>query len=487
MHRVLLAAVVAALFLAPTAGAWTWPVHGPVVQPFVFDPAHPYAAGQHRGIDIGAAAGAASPRPRPGRSTFAGTVPASGKSLTITTRRRLRRHADAPRRDLGRRRARRSPKATPSARRAFRRAGARPALRPPRASGSPPRPRATSILCRSCRPSLRHRSRASRPRRRRRRRLPRPHQPRSRRPLPAAAAPARPPAPPRPPPVAAQRRAAAGSAARGAGRARLRTRALRSPPSHASAHSVDRPRSGDEPCAVTARRRTAAPQPLTARSRRSARPAVRAATPARAASTRLRVAPARPLRGAPRPAARSPRPCAAARDLTPCSRPAPRSRGAATRCSERGARGPVAADRVGQLARPLAARRGCRAARWLPASLAAQGCAARPSLSWNAMTFYVTTPIYYVNDRAAHRPRVHDDRGRHPQAPSPAARRGDVLPHRRRRARDEGLARRRGAGPAGAAVRRSDRRGLARAAEAAACGVGLLHPDERRRPQGVRP
>ena len=36
------------------AQAWSWPVHGPVLQPFAYDEAHPYAAGQHRGIDIGA-------------------------------------------------------------------------------------------------------------------------------------------------------------------------------------------------------------------------------------------------------------------------------------------------------------------------------------------------------------------------------------------------------------------------------------------------
>src|ERR671931_386280 len=54
MRRALLAAVAAALHFAPLAGAWTWPPDGPVLQPFVFDPAHPYAAGQHRGIDIGA-------------------------------------------------------------------------------------------------------------------------------------------------------------------------------------------------------------------------------------------------------------------------------------------------------------------------------------------------------------------------------------------------------------------------------------------------
>ena len=85
MHRVLLAAVVAALFLAPTAGAWTWPVNGQVVQPFVFDPAHPYAAGQHRGIDIAAGAGSPVAAPAAGTVTFSGVVPTSGTSLTITT------------------------------------------------------------------------------------------------------------------------------------------------------------------------------------------------------------------------------------------------------------------------------------------------------------------------------------------------------------------------------------------------------------------
>ncbi len=85
MRRVLLAAVAAALVLAPAAGAWTWPVGGPVLQPFVFDPAHPYAAGQHRGLDVGAAAGAVVVAPAAGTVTFSGTVPSSGKSLTITT------------------------------------------------------------------------------------------------------------------------------------------------------------------------------------------------------------------------------------------------------------------------------------------------------------------------------------------------------------------------------------------------------------------
>ena len=50
------------------------------------------------------------------------------------------------------------------------------------------------------------------------------------------------------------------------------------------------------------------------------------------------------------------------------------------------------------------------------------------------MRYYLTTPIYYVNATPAHRARVHDDRRGRPRPAPPAARRGDVLPHRHRRA-----------------------------------------------------
>src|SRR6266567_112295 len=56
--RLLIAAAAAALIVPASALGWTWPVAGPVLIGFSFDPAHPYAAGQHRGIDIGAPAGA---------------------------------------------------------------------------------------------------------------------------------------------------------------------------------------------------------------------------------------------------------------------------------------------------------------------------------------------------------------------------------------------------------------------------------------------
>ena len=68
MRRMLIVAVVAALLVAPVARAWTWPVGGPVLQPFSFDSSHPYAAGEHRGVDIGAGTGAAGTAARTGRN-----------------------------------------------------------------------------------------------------------------------------------------------------------------------------------------------------------------------------------------------------------------------------------------------------------------------------------------------------------------------------------------------------------------------------------
>jgi hypothetical protein len=83
--RVALLVVLLLVVFVPAAGAWTWPVEGPVVQGFSFDHAHPYAAGQHRGVDIGAASGASVLAPAAGVVSFAGNVPSSGKSLTIET------------------------------------------------------------------------------------------------------------------------------------------------------------------------------------------------------------------------------------------------------------------------------------------------------------------------------------------------------------------------------------------------------------------
>jgi hypothetical protein len=73
------------MIFVPCASAWTWPVNGPVLQTFSFDPAHPYTAGQHRGIAIGAAAGMSVLAPASGVVSFAGTVPTNGLTLTIQT------------------------------------------------------------------------------------------------------------------------------------------------------------------------------------------------------------------------------------------------------------------------------------------------------------------------------------------------------------------------------------------------------------------
>jgi hypothetical protein len=81
------AALLAALLLAPAdahaTAPWTWPVQGEVVTPFR-NGADPYAAGQHRGVDIAAPVGARVVAAAPGTITFAGTVGSSG--LTVAER-----------------------------------------------------------------------------------------------------------------------------------------------------------------------------------------------------------------------------------------------------------------------------------------------------------------------------------------------------------------------------------------------------------------
>lgn len=64
--------------------AWTWPVDGPVLRPFVLGD-DPYAGGQHRGIDVAAAAAATVRAPVGGTVSFAGAVPGGGLTITIGT------------------------------------------------------------------------------------------------------------------------------------------------------------------------------------------------------------------------------------------------------------------------------------------------------------------------------------------------------------------------------------------------------------------
>jgi len=61
-------------------------VQGPVLQPFSYDEGHPYASGQHRGMDIGAdAASETVVAPTAGTVSFAGSVPTNGSAVTIQT------------------------------------------------------------------------------------------------------------------------------------------------------------------------------------------------------------------------------------------------------------------------------------------------------------------------------------------------------------------------------------------------------------------
>src|SRR5438874_3467420 len=85
MGRIGILATILALTLVPSAGAWTWPADGPVIRPFAFDAAHPYAAGQHRGIDVGGAVGSTVDAAAGGLVSFAGTVPHNGKTVSIQT------------------------------------------------------------------------------------------------------------------------------------------------------------------------------------------------------------------------------------------------------------------------------------------------------------------------------------------------------------------------------------------------------------------
>jgi hypothetical protein len=76
--------VAIALVYAPAAMGWTWPADGPVLRPFALGN-DPYAAGQHRGIDIGAVPGTAVRAAASGTVTFAGAVPAGGRTVTVRT------------------------------------------------------------------------------------------------------------------------------------------------------------------------------------------------------------------------------------------------------------------------------------------------------------------------------------------------------------------------------------------------------------------
>ncbi len=72
----------ACLVASPNASAWTWPLGGDVLRPYVLG-SDPYAGGQHRGVDISGRAGEPVRAPVSGVVSYAGVVPASGRTVTI--------------------------------------------------------------------------------------------------------------------------------------------------------------------------------------------------------------------------------------------------------------------------------------------------------------------------------------------------------------------------------------------------------------------
>jgi hypothetical protein len=88
MRRIFLTSAVALLaFLSLTPSAWAewvWPLRGEVITPYR-NGADPYAAGQHRGIDIAGAPGATVVAAASGEVRFAGTAGSSGLTVSVRT------------------------------------------------------------------------------------------------------------------------------------------------------------------------------------------------------------------------------------------------------------------------------------------------------------------------------------------------------------------------------------------------------------------
>ena len=70
---------------AHTAWSWAWPADGAVLRGFSVS-SDPYAAGQHRGIDVALGSSGSVRAPASGEVSFAGPVPTHGLTVTIVTR-----------------------------------------------------------------------------------------------------------------------------------------------------------------------------------------------------------------------------------------------------------------------------------------------------------------------------------------------------------------------------------------------------------------
>ena len=79
-----LAALASLVPASPALGAWTWPLRGEVITPYL-NGDDPYAAGQHRGVDIAGPVGAPVVSAAPGLVRFAGTAGSSGLTVSVRT------------------------------------------------------------------------------------------------------------------------------------------------------------------------------------------------------------------------------------------------------------------------------------------------------------------------------------------------------------------------------------------------------------------
>jgi len=72
------------LLVPPACADWVWPARGEVIAPYR-NGTDPYAAGQHRGIDIAAATGTPVVAAAAGEVRFAGTAGSSGLTVSVRT------------------------------------------------------------------------------------------------------------------------------------------------------------------------------------------------------------------------------------------------------------------------------------------------------------------------------------------------------------------------------------------------------------------